>query len=717
MRTTACATVVVLLTLAACDDGDSATPQPRDADVDAGHAPTAPVNPEAAARAFKLYYKERVHRVMRAYHRFGTFGDSVFGTTNGRVAVAKQGTDYEVVVGFHPNSLIGTPVFATYYAYKIFRTRELELSLLRMLEGLVFYEEISGHPGMTAREVLPAWTRVMDGVAGKVTRHRLGTPFTPPALAARNRDLEREYLDTFYAGIRVTYRENPEDYFFTYFPAADTADYAITYSFPEFPRYLRMFECCETFMRTPDEFKWGGAYWGNHNSRDNLPDFSLGFVAATLAADDEGASGAVREAARRAVTAGQRVGDAILENGGAMMTVGEFTPYDELVVSGAVRPHGVAENEDLGTLANCPDAYLVRALSSDGLSLPVPELPVPGAVDVERMIREGAVDCPADATPTCKRLDDGFCGLPWNKTRSLTVAGQPALDFIETLEAAMPGTAERLLGRFQDDYDDIVEAMVAIVHYAVATGDGELIEAARKTEKDMSNVMRDFAELIWGRTNPERATAQRYAAATFDALAGSDVTLTDTADFAAEEAGITRVEALLDMEDTKAAPLKTDTEIREEVESAVTSLEEEMHASGRGQIIVERYRDAWGATPPVRRVGNGYEARHTNGDWAPAEVPRHVDVNNLELLQALPICVISPHVLDCSWAKLGCERPDLDRDGDVDDEDAKRFDAGYDEGRRCGGNRCDGLDLDASGKLDDLDAAFMRAALGCRYER
>ena len=52
---------------------------------------------EAAARAFKLYYQERVERVIVAYNRFMLVGDVTFGVNLGKIGIAKQGDDYEVV--------------------------------------------------------------------------------------------------------------------------------------------------------------------------------------------------------------------------------------------------------------------------------------------------------------------------------------------------------------------------------------------------------------------------------------------------------------------------------------------------------------------------------------------------------------------------------------------------------------------------------------------
>jgi hypothetical protein len=678
----------------------------------------APVNVEAATRAFRLYYRERLHRVITAYNRYGMFGDSTFGINVNQFDYARRGSEIEVIPHTDKNNFIGTATFAVYHAHRIFGSRETELTLLRMLEGLVFFAEVTGHPGLTSRQAQPAWTRVMDGIAGEVRRTRLGEPVAHPA--SPSADLEAEILDTFYRGLRITYRENPEDAMFSFEPAVRPAQYAIIYSLDERPDFIRLSDCCASWMRVPDGEKWAGAYWQNHNSRDNLPDIGLGYVAARLAAEDATMSTRVREAARRAVEAGHDIGDQIFDHGGNMMTVDETHPYDELVVSGLVRPHGLPENEDLGSLANCPDAYLARAISSDGLSLPVPELPVPGAATVEGMITAGAIDCTA-VTRTCTTLDDAFCGLTWDAMDELQLGGLPVLDVIATLEQATPGTAQKLLGAFQGDYDDIVEAMMAIVHYAQATGTGDpdLALAARRAVKSMSDGMRSYADVIWPDPEAPDRVEQRYEAAVFDALAGADVVLADLDDFGLEEERTAAIEAALAFEDTEPWPLMTDEEITTAVEDQLRHLIDQAHPSGRGEAVVQRYREQWGEKPPLRRTPHGYEARTSRTDWHTVEVPRHVRVRDYYLLQALPICETAPNVLDCRWAVLGCERPDLTGDGLVDADDRAQFAAGFRSGHPCGAGDawCHGLDLDRSGALDDLDQAFLAAADGCHYER
>lgn len=685
-------------------------------------APARPVDPVAAGRAFKLYYKERVERVLTAYNRFATFGDSGFTNAIDVSWIARDGDDYEVVGGPKDNNLIGTAIFSTYQAYRALRTRPLALTLVRMFNGLVFFEEVSGIPGLTSREVLPGWTRVMDGVAGKVTRTRGGKPVVHPDPPAK--DLEAEVLDMFYAGVRVTYREDPSDYYFAFMPAANTVEYAVTMSFPELghpdpePNYLRASDCCSSFMQTPANEKWAGAFWGNHNSRDNFPDLAMGILAALEASEDDEADADVREAAKRALAAGHRMGDLIQKHGGRIMTSDEWHPYGELTVSGERGPHGGTGPTmgNLGAIASCQDVYLAQAITTEGLSWPVPNLPMPG--NVEQQLMQAGLDCEYVENRDCVGLDDGYCGLRVDNFDKLTRGGVEVVKLVRALEAATPGTAQTYIGSFQDDYDDVVEAMMVLVHYARVVGDDELREEAQTTLKKMSDLQREFADLIYGQIDPDRQKRQRFDAAVFDALGGVAVEAADLGDFTTEEQSMAGFEGLLDMPDTAPAALKTDQEISDAVEMRLAAVEAEMDPSGESAIVVQRYRDAYGMQAPLRRKGDGYEAKRAGGDWVPVEVPRHMPISNLELMQPITICNISPDVLDCSWAKLGCERPDLTHDGKVDASDRDVFDA-VDTKRDCApaNDWCDGADLDRSGDVDALDRAFMDAAQDCHYTR
>lgn len=711
--------IAVALGFGGCGDdavsgGDAAIDD--DAGRDAG-PPPKPVDIDAASAAFKLYYVERVERVITAYNRFATFGDSGFSSAIGALGIARDGDDFEVVPGPTDNNQIGTAVFNTYQAYRALGTRTLEVALIRMFRGLEFIERVTGVPGLTVREAYPGWTRVMDGIAGTVTRTRDGKPAANPM--APDSDFEAEVLETFYRGIRITYRENPAEFLFTYMPATNPIDYSITHSFSHLPRYLHASDCCSSLMRTPAPHEWEGAFWGNHNSRDNFPDFGIGYVAALEASEDPDASADVRAAAKLALEAGRRIGDLIQEHDGTQMTIDEWHDYGELTPGGQRRPHGLMEagdpNDNLGGLAACPDIYLARAISSEGLASPVPELPLAGTLDDQ--LANGGLDCPLVAfeDQRCRTLQDAYCGLTWETFDQLSLGGVPVIELLRTLEQAMPGSGERYLASFQGDFEHIVKSMAALAHYGRITGDDDLVAEARRALKAMTEGMRVQGDLAWGVTMPERATLQRFSAAMLDALGGVEVNKEDLGDFAIEEARLTHLENLLQMPDTMPDALRTDEEITQLVEGRVVALGE--NKDGWSQAIFQRYRDAYGMEPPLRRAGDGYEARQAGGDWQPAEVPHHMRTG-VELLTAIATCETAPEVLDCTWARLGCARPDLDANGTVDEMDRKAFDAGDEAGDPCddANDWCDGADLDRSGGIDKFDRAFMDAAQGCHYE-
>jgi len=125
----------------------------------------------------------------------------------------------------------------------------------------------------------------------------------------------------------------------------------------------------------------------------------------------------------------------------------------------------------------------------------------------------------------------------------------------------------------------------------------------------------------------------------------------------------------------------------------------------------------------VRRNGDAYEARGTplaDHPWQAVDADRHRSVGGIKLLHALPMCELAPQILDCTWAKLGCARPDLDGSGAVDDADRSLFDAAQTahEGQPCndGNGWCGGADLDRDGTANATDEAFLTAATGCHYE-
>ncbi len=697
---------VIVVWMAGCKQDASAPPEEEKI-----------VDPEAAALGFRLYYRERMDRMVTVYNRFGLYGSAGFGTNIRRYQVARTGDDYEVIPGPRDNNRIGTPIWSVWEAWQLFRTRTLELTLLRMFEGLVFFEQVSGQAGMTAREVYPGWTRLMDGIAGKIELTRDGTVVESPV--AYDPELEQEILDTFFAGIRITYRENPAEFYFSFLPVFDLADYAMTHSFSELPHYLRVSDCCSSLMRTPAGNLWEGAFWGNHNSRDNMPDIALGYLAALAAEKDPDLSAEVRDAARRAVAAGQRIGDLVQEHEGTLMTFDEHNPYGTLVVSGAVRPHGDAENETLGELADCPAAYLVRAISSHGLTTALPKLPLPGSI--ERQINDlgGLFECPqAEGVRKCASFKEAFCGFSWDNIDQLLLLGEPWLELLREMEAATPGTAADLIGGMQNDFEYMTRGMVALVRYARASGQADLEQETQQGVKDISNFLRELTDILWAENDTERAAEHYYQAAMSDAQAGVEVVAAHLGNLAPESAHLQSIESMLDFAETNATPpLLSEEEILERVEAELAREEERPWGN-----VVERYRSEYDHQPPIRRTADGYEARGTpleQAPWRPVENPPHRYGPSLNLFEGISICLTHPEIVDCTWAAAGCERVDLNADGTVDASDQAQYETlkATHTDQDCGAdnNWCEGSDLDRSGVLDPHDDAFMLAALGCWY--
>ena len=693
-------------------DGDS---HQEDADTD-DREPVLPPVPDppanlpsvqSMARGFQLYYRERVERAVIAYNRFAIFGGPTFASNNNNVAVARTGNSYEVVPIPADNNHIGLSTWMTYSAYRIHRTRTVELSLVRMFNGLVFYEEVSGHPGVTSREVFPGWTRVMDGVSGAISLTRFGTPVSHPM--AGNDALEAEILGAFYNGVSITYRENPEEFYFSFLPAFGVGQYAVTHSFSQLPRYLRVSDCCSSLMRTPDDRPWTGSYWGNHNSRDNFPDIAYGFIAARAAATDPEASSDVRAAAARAVAAGQRVGDLILSSDSSLMTVDEHNPYDTLVIGGTVRPDGEVENQDLGSLGVCTAAYLAQAISSAGLSMPAPDIPLPGSLDVFIFAPLDFIfECDIPDEPFCSDVSDAWCGHNWGTFGQLEVAGIPLMDFLRD----NPDMAPTLVSGFQDDFDEMTMGALALVHYARVVDDEQLYERSRATLYFMAELMADLADLAFP-DRPEQRALLRYRAALYKAQAELPAPPADLNDFTIAEQQVGYLENLLNLGEAGAAALLSDDQIR-------AAAEEQLSRSS--DTAVARYRAEYGESPPLRRAGEGYEARGAplaERPWVPVERPHHHHLGAFRLLRAIPLCELAPQLLDCTWARLGCAVPDLDGNHRVDASDSGRFNAAFEShsGASCdeSNGHCGGADLDRDGRLTADDQAFMEAARGCFY--
>lgn len=693
---------------------DSAADVPEDTVPDVYEPP--PVTDAARARGFQLFYRERLDRSLVAYNRFALFGDVGWGLAVDRANIARDGDDYEVVVGPKDNNLMGTPIRSVWHAYRNTGSRAAELTLMRQLNGMLFFAQVSGHPGVTARMAIPGWTLGVDGVDGTSTRTRNGEPVDSPL--GLDSELEDEIIETFFDGVRMTYRMDPRDTMLSFYPAHDPADYAITISMPDLPHFIRISDCCATLFRTPEGNTWTDSWWTNHNSRDNYPDIALGLIAGLEAEGWSDTPEPMRDLAEQVGQAGRVIADHIEANGGNIMTVDEFNPYDVLVPSGLIRPHGLEESEGLGGMASCPMALLNRALTTSGLASEPPNLMLPGSP--EYLITpdiETIIECPYEEPRTCVSIEDAWCGHTWESIFDLQILGQNWLELARNMEAASPGSSGDLLGAFQNDYDDVVESMVALIATLDAQGDVSQARRARRTLQHMTNLMREFADVIYGGSDPERAAEQRYEAAIFDALGGLPVIEEDLDGFAREETRIARLEGLLDVAAAEPADLMTDEEIRQIVTDGLADLQDRS-GPGRSDAVRARYAEAYpDGEPPLRRAGDAYEARQGQGEWMPAERPRHRGYGSPDFLQSIVLCSTAPHILDCGWARLGCEAPDIDDSGSVDEADQGLLQAALDEhgdGAACAdATACDGADIDQSGVLDASDQAFMDAAMGC----
>jgi hypothetical protein len=129
------------------------------------------------------------------------------------------------------------------------------------------------------------------------------------------------------------------------------------------------------------------------------------------------------EAARRATEAGRRTADAIVASGMAQMTVDEWHDYGTLVPAGQRRPDGKTESQDLGSFNSCQMAYLAKAISSEGLTYPLPEIKLPAAMT------------------TCRSMDDAFLWMWWGDLVKVA----------EWLAGVSPELLAKLTDRVRDD--------------------------------------------------------------------------------------------------------------------------------------------------------------------------------------------------------------------------------------------------------------------------
>ena len=683
--------------------------------------------------AFRLFYRERVERTLTSLNRFSLSGDAVAANAFGGAAVAKSGSHWEVVPGPDDNNPFGKTLFSTWKLYQAMGGRDLELTLIRMFEGIVFNEAVSGHPGLTTREAFPAWTRTMDGVGGTVSRTRFGVPMTPPVTYPQA--LEQEILNTFFNGTAVTYRENPEETFFNFMPAHNTASFAVTYVFDELdhdPSFLRQSDCCSSFMIS-QKGPWQGAIWGNHNSRDNFTDYAMGFLAAFEAETTDGLPEDLARAARNAAEAARRTGDTVLAHENILMTVDEWHDYETLSPAGGMNPDGEVEWQDLGSLSSCQMAYVAHAVSSQGLSWPVPETPLPGAIEtsaIRKFLRELGLPPPPLPVIQCRSLDDAFIGMTWKDVLDAKIFGIPLWKVVDLIAFLAPDLFPELLGGMMDDFSEMMLGSVLLCFYAEHVDDAKLYAEALRTVENFIEIQKILARIVYGAAaNPvilqvsgAQAVAEQvkaademlYKGAAYARMFGFDSPMEYFQGFAMGDAGTRAIEDVMYRGDTTEHALKTDEQIAAEVEAKLAA------TMDRAPWRVERYRDRFGETYPLRRAGDGYECVGPDDDWIPTGNSRHEPFHfqHLGLWFEAPLCVHGTETLDCSWAKLGCAPADFDGSGLVDEADRALFDAAWERygwiARCTEANRmCDGADLDRSGRLNPEDQAYMDAAQGC----
>ena len=685
-------------------------------------------NPDARADAFRLFYKERISRVLLAYNRFSLVNDVVPAHTLGATYTDKIGSNFDILLHPKDNNEIGTSAFTAYHAYKVFRSRELALTLVRLFEGLAVAEEISGIPGLTCREWQTDFTLTIDGPGSTITRTRDGLPVAPAE--SYPTELEEEIVDTFFSDGVYTYRGEPTEYYFTLEPLIRPGHYAVTYVFEEMPDFLRVSDCCSSFMVS----KLGaftGYFWGNHNSRDNFPDYGMGYFAACEAMDDPLADADVRASAARACASGRRIGDSVVDHGYSMMTVSEYEPYDEehLIVAGEIRPFGESEGPEwLGSMNSCQMAYMAKALSADGLASPCEKVENPGAYEIIaiKAVYEMLGLPPPDITKTCRSIDDAYAGKTWGELLELELFGTPLWDLLETNLYEQPDTFVPLVKTLADAVHQPEKSAEALVYYArTFSGSCELLQKARETLYHILEVQRRSAQLLydWAMAQPNppgdivsTAMEELALAAKYAHVAGIGGEHFPAYDFTRDETYTGRFEGALVRQDSTPWPLMTDEEIWTQIEQEVNG------ECVPRPAVYERYRDRF-PTPgemPLRRFGDHYEAVGLDGAFH--EIPNiaHEWFGGVRLWNAIPMCALEPTSLDCAWAILGCEVPDLDDSGAVDGTDQALFDAAWTahgEGALCSEADawCDGADLDRGGVLEADDQEFMGVAQGCWY--
>jgi len=686
-------------------------------------------NEQAKAEAFRLYYKERIERGLLAYNRFLLVNDVVPAHTLGSTYIEKTGQAHRIQLHPKDNNEIGTSAFNTYQAWRVFGTRPLELTLIRQFEGLAVAEEVSGIPGLTCREWQPGFDVTIDGPAGAVSRTKDGAPVQPAETYSAA--LESEIIAAFFADGIYTYQADPSAHYFTIEPLTHVGDFAVTFVFSELPNYLRVSNCCSSFM-VSQLGTFAGYFWGNHNSRDNFPDYAQGYFAACAAQNDAALSADVRASATRACASGKRIGDSVVGYGYNLMTVSEFAPYDaeHLIVAGELRPDGTDEGpEYLGSMNSCQMSYMAKALSAAGLHDADEDVDLPGAYEVVaiKLLFEMLGLQPPDIVKTCTCLDDAYFGQTWSDLLNLKVLGFSFWDIADLLVQAAPDVFVDLLLDLADATHQPEKAMVALVYYAeFLDQDAALLQETRETTYRILEFQRRSAQLAydWAIAQPEppqstinKAIEELQLAATYGHATGVGDALYDPLDFTQDEAWQSGLEGVLTRGDSTPLSLRTDEEIW-------ALILEELDNFADRPLTVARYWERFPteADKPLRRLDDHYEAVGRDGDFH--EIPNigHQWFGGVHLWDSLPLCALAPNALDCTWAVLGCARPDLDGSGAVEQADQTLFDAAWElygppEPVLCGqpNDWCGGADLDRSGELDEEDQAFLEAARGCWY--
>jgi hypothetical protein len=699
--------------------GDAAGGDSPGADEPLPPPPVMDGNNASRALGFELFYRERLNRHLITFNRFAIAGDAVFAHAVAQNRVAKTGNAYEVLVGPNDNNPIGKVTFEAAQAYAMFGGHELELTLIRLFEGLVFLEEVSGHPGLTCRMALPGWTLTLDGVADTVTRTRGGVSVASPVVYSPA--LETAILDTFFAGTQFTYWENPEDQYVLRYPIGRTTSYASTWVFSGLPTFLRISNCCASYIIS-QKGTWRGAYWSNHNSRDNFPDLVMGYLAAVDVLRDPNLPSDLWVAAQRARVAGERVGARVIGDGSKLMTVSEFLSYDELIPGGATRPDLRHEDGDLGSLNTCQLVYIAEAVSPAGLDVPAPVLPLGDSVEnlaFRALMTAIGVDLGSGATTECHSLDDAMGGKTWGEILTAEVLGVPWVDFIDDMTVQHPEQILPLVRNCIGAFQFLELSSAALVYYGEVVGRPELERTARQTLANLVAIHRVLAGALMAAAGDpadpglaSEAMRNRYLAAIWASAFGVDAPTEDYAGFDEARGAMARRDVWWDLPDTELAPLLSDAELAASIEAELDS------RSASEPWIVDRYQSRFAAGPPVRRAGEGYEAVDLTGQWVATANSRHRVYSEHHLFFELPLCVHAPEAISCAWARLGCGRPDLDESGIVDAVDQMLFDEARlaSVGIQCTPRNswCQGADLDRNYVVDQDDAAFMAAAQGCR---